>query len=132
MTVFSVGFMFATICTERIPVKGIRRCAVADEVSEVGRAVGEAIRRARQARKWNQTKLGAESGLGQSSVSRIELGHQECSVGQLVALARALGVPAAELLGESTQPVAEGPPSAATAKRLIEAGLQMLKKSLGE
>ena len=54
---------------------------------------------ARKAKGWTQTQLAAAAGLTQGTISGIE-GGENCSLPTLARLARALGVPAGDLLEE--------------------------------
>jgi XRE family transcriptional regulator, regulator of sulfur utilization len=56
------------------------------------------IRAERQRRGWSQTVLGARAGMATSEVSRIETGRLRPYPNQLRRLAKALDVPADELL----------------------------------
>jgi transcriptional regulator with XRE-family HTH domain len=56
------------------------------------------IKAERLRRKWTQTELGARSGVSVSEISRIETGRTRPYPDQAKRLARALKVPAAQLL----------------------------------
>jgi XRE family transcriptional regulator, regulator of sulfur utilization len=60
------------------------------------------IRTERQRRGWSQTVLGARAGMATSEVSRIETGRLRPYPNQLRRLAKALDVPADELLKPSS------------------------------
>jgi transcriptional regulator with XRE-family HTH domain len=61
-------------------------------------STGDAIARARTAAGITQEELGRLTGLGQSVISRIESGHRKVDSAELVAIAKALGIEAVELL----------------------------------
>lgn len=64
--------------------------------------VGENLVRMRERRMWTQSKLAQEAGVSPTTVSGIEGGRiSRPHFGTLRKLARALGVPAEELLGRS-------------------------------
>lgn len=57
------------------------------------------IRAARKDRGVSQRELARALGVAQSTLSRIERGERRVSVDRLVAIARALGVRPADMLG---------------------------------
>jgi MerR family transcriptional regulator, light-induced transcriptional regulator len=61
-------------------------------------AVGWNVQELRAGRGWSQQVLAAEAGLDRTYVSAVERGRQNLTVGALLSLARALGVPIADLL----------------------------------
>ena len=61
-------------------------------------STGDAIARARTAAGITQEDLGRLTGLGQSVISRIESGHRRVDSGELIVIARALGIDVIELL----------------------------------
>lgn len=63
----------------------------------------EALREHRRRLGWSQRRLAERAGIAQSAYSRFETGARRPSLEQLRALARALGVGAAELIGESRE-----------------------------
>lgn len=60
--------------------------------------VGEAVRERRRALGMSQERLSEESGLHQTYLSSLERGQRNISLLNLVKVARALQIPAAELL----------------------------------
>lgn len=62
------------------------------------RALGERIREHRKHRKVSQQKLASELGLSIAYVSLIECGRRNPPYSRVVAIARALHVPAAKLV----------------------------------
>jgi transcriptional regulator with XRE-family HTH domain/Zn-dependent peptidase ImmA (M78 family) len=76
-------------------------------LSENAADVGQRIRAIREARGWTQSDLAARLQRTQTAVSYWESGRRGLSLDDLVYVARALGVPAAELLPErpGSQPV---------------------------
>jgi methanogenic corrinoid protein MtbC1/DNA-binding XRE family transcriptional regulator len=61
-------------------------------------AVGRNVQELRGGRGWSQQVLAAEAGLDRTYISAVERGRQNLTVGALLSLARALGVPIADLL----------------------------------
>src|SRR4051812_26721201 len=64
------------------------------------KAIGERLRARRLRRKTTQAELAATLGVTPATIARYEAGDRNLSVGTLLALAHALNVPAATLLGE--------------------------------
>jgi transcriptional regulator with XRE-family HTH domain len=64
---------------------------------------GPYIRRLRKARRITQAQLGERVGLDQGFISRLENGVFECSVSQLSAIAKALGVTIVEIIGDAVR-----------------------------
>ncbi|MEO3860915.1 helix-turn-helix transcriptional regulator [Acrocarpospora sp. B8E8] len=62
------------------------------------RAIGVRIRAAREARGWTQTDLADRTGYTQATISRWEGGHRDITAIDLLRVADALGVTAADLL----------------------------------
>lgn len=62
--------------------------------------LGRRIRAAREG-KLTQAALGASVGLSRTAITNIECGRQRLLVDQLVGIAGAIGVPAADLLPQS-------------------------------
>lgn len=65
------------------------------------RTIGERIKRARSLWDRSQRDLTAETGLSQSTLSRIENGQREPRLNELLSLSWALGYTLAELTGHS-------------------------------
>ena len=63
---------------------------------------GLLIRMARLERGWSQQELGSRAQLSISTINAVETGA-DIRIGTLHAIARALDVPASELVGESQQ-----------------------------
>jgi transcriptional regulator with XRE-family HTH domain len=61
-------------------------------------AFGKRVRELREARDWTQERLAEESGMNWLQVGHIERGASDPKLSTIVKLAKALGVPAAELL----------------------------------
>lgn len=61
-------------------------------------ALGERIRRLRTERGWRQIDLAEESGLHENFVSDLEQGRKEACLRTLQTLAKAFGMPVADLL----------------------------------
>jgi transcriptional regulator with XRE-family HTH domain len=68
--------------------------------------LGRAISELREQAGLTQQRLGEETGLGQTAVSRIETGDRRVDTLELVDIARALGVTVSEILDRA--PVANG------------------------
>ena len=64
--------------------------------------VSQNLRRARARRKLSQSALAEKAGLAVSYISMLERGKRSPPLDTLDALATALGVPPAKLLGSST------------------------------
>ena len=68
-------------------------------------AAGLRLRAARKRVGWSQERLGAAAGITFQQVQKYERGTNRVSISKLIVMARALGVPPADLLpegGEST------------------------------
>jgi len=63
----------------------------------------DTIRKARKDRGVTQCELAARLGIDQSTLRRLERGQRSVTVRQLRAIAKALGMRAAELLDEETE-----------------------------
>lgn len=61
------------------------------------------LRAARAGRDWTQSELAKRSGLGLNTIKRFENAEREPRIGQLIALAHVLGVPAREFLPDTEQ-----------------------------
>ena len=61
----------------------------------------ERIRQARAARGWNREHLAFYSGVSSSTIGRIERGEWQPLASTIIALARALDLPAEELAAEA-------------------------------
>jgi transcriptional regulator with XRE-family HTH domain len=68
------------------------------------RDVGMRVRLARVARRLSQAQLGERSGFTRVTVGSLERGDHPASVLAYVKVARALGVPLAELLADEGAP----------------------------
>lgn len=66
--------------------------------------VGERIVILRRRKRLTQPELAHQTGMGISTLNRIEKGHQTTAIDKLVALAKALGTSADYLLGLSEDP----------------------------
>ena len=66
-----------------------------------------AIASARQNAGVSQELLGAQTGLGQTVISRIESGHRKVEVSELIAIADRLGVDLPTLLDKATSPTVD-------------------------
>jgi transcriptional regulator with XRE-family HTH domain len=62
------------------------------------RAIGDAIRAAREGKKLSQEELGELAGLDRKTVNRIEQGAYPTSIDRLIRIAHALDTPLAELV----------------------------------
>jgi transcriptional regulator with XRE-family HTH domain len=71
----------------------------------IARALGEELRRAREASGWTRAQLVARlpSGIGDRTLVAYEHGARQLTVTRLVELAAALGITAPELLGKALQ-----------------------------
>ena len=65
---------------------------------DLSRQIGERLRTARRARAWSLGTLADAAGIGKGSLSEIENGSRNPTLGTLYALAGALGLPLAALL----------------------------------
>jgi transcriptional regulator with XRE-family HTH domain len=81
------------------------------------RAVGQAIKRAREAKAWNQTELGSRIDMTQGDVSKIESGKRGLSFETLASVAKALGTTASAILA-SAEGVAVPTPVPAASERV--------------
>ena len=68
------------------------------------REVGMRVRLARVARRLSQAELGERSGVTRVTVGSLERGDHPASVLAYVKVAKGLGVPLAELLGDEDAP----------------------------
>src|SRR5689334_8861775 len=73
------------------------------------RLIGGRIRDARISRGLSQKQLGCALGVSHQAVNKYELAEVDLSVRRLLALAEALGVSAAFLIGESRAPRRKAP-----------------------
>ena len=64
------------------------------------RKVGARIGRLRDAKGWNQERLAAEAGVDRSYAHGLENGRRNITVLKLRQIAKALGVPPADLLAD--------------------------------
>ena len=63
-------------------------------------AFGKVLRRLRKEAGLTQEQLGLEADLRRTYVSILELGQQQPSLGTILKLARALGIPASAVIAE--------------------------------
>jgi transcriptional regulator with XRE-family HTH domain len=61
-------------------------------------AFGETIRELRKSMQFSQEELAFESGLDRSFISLLECGHQQPSLVSIMQLAKALRIPANQLI----------------------------------
>jgi transcriptional regulator with XRE-family HTH domain len=73
------------------------------QISVEHAALGRAIRERRLAVGLSQEELAERSGLHRTYVGGIERGERNVSFGNLLKLARALGVPLSELVGRAEE-----------------------------
>lgn len=78
-----------------------RTSSVADDAAAATRDLGIEIRRARIERSLTLSDLASKTGLSVSMLSMLERGKTGVSVGTLVALASALGVPVSDLFRDT-------------------------------
>jgi len=83
-----------------VNVADMTRKASPDYTQAVNRAVGAAIREAREARALTQGAVAESIGLSRASVANIERGQQTVAVPLLMRLADVFGVPCTQLLRE--------------------------------
>jgi transcriptional regulator with XRE-family HTH domain len=62
------------------------------------KTVGERVKELREERRWSQTRLGYETGLSPTTISRLETGKHAPQDRTVKDLARAFGVDERELL----------------------------------
>jgi len=77
------------------------------ELARNPKQIGAAIRRARKKRRWNQTELGARSGLRQETISLIENGNPSTGIRTILAILAALDLEfrmAPRMSGQPTAP----------------------------
>ena len=67
-------------------------------MTRIARRFGARLTALRDTRGWTQVVLATRAGLARGYVNRLEAGRQEPSLTTLVALAKALRVPLAELV----------------------------------
>ncbi len=72
------------------------------------RSLGEAVRQLREQRGWSASELASELGVEGAYVSALEAGERDPDYELLLALARALGVRAAALIGRAEDLTREG------------------------
>ncbi len=70
-----------------------------------------AVRELRRRKGWSQQELADASGVGQDTISSLELGRHEPRPSTLRKIAGALGVEVADLFGGADTPKAVAPPS---------------------
>ncbi|MFF2522411.1 helix-turn-helix domain-containing protein [Streptomyces liangshanensis] len=68
------------------------------------REVGERIRLARRHANLSQMQVGERAGLSHKTISRIELAQSDPTLGMLISLADAIGVPLDDLVREQNRP----------------------------
>jgi transcriptional regulator with XRE-family HTH domain len=100
--------------------------------------LGKRVHDLRAAKKWSQEEFAHVSGLHRTYIGQIERGEKNISFGNLVKVAGALGVTAAELLsaldangvsaGLPKRPSESGPRAAAASRRALN--IQKLVKQL--
>ncbi len=73
------------------------------EIDPRERTVGQRVRKYREAQGYSLTDLARASGVSRSYLYQVESGESSPTEEKLVALARALGVSASDLLGESAE-----------------------------
>jgi transcriptional regulator with XRE-family HTH domain len=61
------------------------------------KTVGERVKELREERRWSQTRLGYETGISPTTISRLETGKHSPQVRTVKDLARAFGVGEREL-----------------------------------
>jgi transcriptional regulator with XRE-family HTH domain len=61
--------------------------------------MGRRLQQLRQARDLSRQELAERAGISREYMRRLEAGRQDPTIGTLQRLAKALGVPVAELLG---------------------------------
>jgi transcriptional regulator with XRE-family HTH domain len=61
-------------------------------------AFGKTIRELRKSMRFSQEELAFESGLDRSFISLLECGHQQPSLVSILQLAKALNIPASQLI----------------------------------
>ena len=69
-------------------------------VTREPRSIAATVRRLRAEREWNQRQLAEAAGLSKRTVEWIEGGKRGAQMSTYGRIARALGVPITELLGE--------------------------------
>ncbi len=73
----------------------------------------DAVRELRRRKGWSQQDLAGASGVGQDTISSLELGRHQPRPSTLRKIAGALGVEVADLFGGADTPKAAAPPSLA-------------------
>jgi transcriptional regulator with XRE-family HTH domain len=90
-----------------VPETAVPSADVQDEVAEkaISRALGEELRRAREAKGWSRAQLVARlpSGIGDRTLLSYEHGTRHLTVLRFIELCRALGVAAPTLLTQALQ-----------------------------
>jgi transcriptional regulator with XRE-family HTH domain len=81
---------------------------VDQEAERLDREIGARLRLARKARGLSQSELGQAVGVTFQQVQKYERGTNRVSSSALILIARALDVPATELLGLSNRGAGEG------------------------
>ena len=71
----------------------------AETLGQILKGLDSRIQTTRRSMNWSQQDLAEASGLDRTYVSALENGRQNLTIGALVRIAMALGVPAGELLG---------------------------------
>lgn len=64
-------------------------------------ALGQAIRRARDQRKWTRDDLAAAAGVTDQTIMRVELGRASIHIDRLWRIADAFGMPLSQLIAEA-------------------------------
>jgi transcriptional regulator with XRE-family HTH domain len=95
-------------------------------VVELYTRIGRNVATVRERRGTRQAELADAVGMSRSSIANTEQGRQRISAHTLVALAQALGVEVADLLGpEAPRPVAGVAGSERLLRRLVSARAQL-------
>ena len=90
--------------------------------------LGRRIRAAREG-KLTQAALGASVGLSRTAITNIECGRQRLLVDQLVEIAGAIGIPAAELLPPTATPAARVGEAEVAAMPTVQQWVTRVKKT---
>jgi transcriptional regulator with XRE-family HTH domain len=69
-----------------------------DDATRTAKAAGNELRGLRNKRRLTQTQLGALLGVDQKTIQRMENGEREFKLGEIRAIARALGTTATEFI----------------------------------
>lgn len=108
-------------------VEDIRPTLGVDQASQAIRDVGKHVRRLRSSRKMTLQELAEETGVSTSMLSMLERGMATPSIGTLVAVSSALGIPMVDLFAP-INPERESPVRRLAEQLTVEAAEGVLRR----